>query len=281
MNTSGNKHTYNKNSHNKHTKGIYRQQNNDAKEKNTNTIITSNYNDVITNLQSYMFNNIQSHIKYEFKPPPTKNKNVIVKSRPSTLNNFFSPKQKDSLFWCFYIICNGFTLYEIESTNFVKEKNEKVKYVELLRQNKNILKEHKIKPLTEIEDNLANQTQINIKTFVALCILEKINIMIINHHTYFEIKNNDSANIFIMHQNDLFRFSIELNATPDKIQTYRDTYFQRHQIDKPLLSISSYKIDELKSFCTKLQITEESIQKKLKQDIFDLIITTLNKIDSH
>jgi hypothetical protein len=53
------------------------------------------------------------------------------------------------------------------------------------------------------------------------------------------------------------------------------------KIDKPLLSISSYKIDELKSFCTKLQITEESIQKKLKQDIFDLIITTLNKIDSH
>lgn len=258
-------------------------QNNDAKNSNTNsnTIITSNYNDVITNLQSYMFNNIQAHIKYEFKQPPIKNKIVNLKSRLPTLNNFFSPKQKDSLFWCFYIICNGFTLYEIESTNYVKEKNEKVKYVEVLRQNKDILKEHKIKPLTEIEDNLANQTQINIKTFVALCILEKINIMIINHHTYFEIKNNDSTNIFIVHQNDLFRFSIELNAIPEKIQTYRDTYFQRHQIDKPLLSISSYKINELKTFCTKLQITEESTQKKIKQDIFDLIITTLNKIDSH
>ena len=212
-----------------------------------------------------------------------KRKNKEKEKDTKIVNNFFYPSQKDSLFWCFYIIKNGFTPYEIEPANFVKEKTEKIKYIEMIRQDKKVLKEHKIKPVSEIEDYLANKDKIDLKTFIALCILEKINIIIINKKTIFEITMNETNIVHIIHQQDYFRFNIELNVTEEGLTNYRNNYFKIHQIDKPLLSVSSYKLSELTEFCNKLLITQESFdqlkQKRTKQNTYDLIVSTLNKID--
>ena len=70
---------------------------------------------------------------------------------------------------CFYIIVNGFSKYEFEPTTYIKEKNEKIRYIEMVRNNKKILKEQKIKPISDIEDYLANKEQLNIKTFFLTC----------------------------------------------------------------------------------------------------------------
>ena len=93
------------------------------------------------------------------------NKNVVFqKNYKNKIETMYKPKQKDSLFWCFYILKNGFFNYEMEINNqyFVVEKKEKFKYIEVLRKNKDILKIHKIKPLTELEDDLANKDKISI-----------------------------------------------------------------------------------------------------------------------
>jgi hypothetical protein len=256
---------------------------------NTHTHVhnPTQYNIVISALQNYMFTDIDKFIKTK-DVKKDKKCTKTIKTQINTNNSFFYPPQKDSLFWCFYIIVNGFSKYEFEPTTYIKEKNEKIRYIEMVRNNKKILKEQKIKPISEIEDYLANKEQLNIKTFIALCILEHVNIIIINNQTYIEYNLTSGTKIHVIHQKRPFCFSIELNASDEIIQKYRDTHFQIQNIDKPILSISSYNVSELNTFCKKLQINQEPIEplnkelvikKRSKQEMYNLIVSTLNKIE--
>ena len=292
---------------------------------------TEKYNIVIGRLQNYMFteenirrNNSKNVCVKEtssVKSEPHVKKDQLVKYEPrvkseqlvkkesvikeethvkseqlvkpiSRSERFFVPKQKDSLFWCFYILKNGFLKYEMEPTSFIKEKNEKIKYIDILRDNKKSVKEHKIKPVSDIEDCLANKEFINLKTFITLCILEQMNILIINKHTYIEyIVNQNIDTIHVIHNNDYCKFSIELNKsstsfikTDEIVQNYRNTHYQIENIDKPILSISSYKLSELTAICKLLHINYEAendmvIKKRTKQDIYNMITCALNKIE--
>ena len=260
----------------------------------TNPSTPDKYN-IVSQLQNYVFSKelFDKHFVRFVRSDNNKKENnkrkESVKSETTNVyrhnekktNNFFAPTQKDSLFWCFYIIKNGFKSYEMEPANFVKEKTEKIKYIDVLRKEKQKIKDHKIKPITEIEDCLANKERIDLKTFISLCILEHLNVIIINKKTFFELKMNESNIIYVVHQQELFRFNIELNALEDVINNYRKNYFQIFQIDKPLLSISSYKSSELNDFCNKLLITQDSFdtlkQKRTKQNMYDLIVSTINK----
>ena len=52
-------------------------------------------------------------------------KDQIIKIKPR--EKFFIPKEKDKLFWCFFIMKNDFIQYEmIENKNFVLEKKIKI-----------------------------------------------------------------------------------------------------------------------------------------------------------
>jgi hypothetical protein len=195
----------------------------------------------------------------------------------------YKPRQKDTLFWCFYILKNGFSNFEMEINNqyFVVEKNEKFRYIELLRQNKNVLKIHKIKPLTELEDDLANKTNISIKTFFALCILENINILLVDKRKICEllchtIDKIHPINIIHKINNEFF---IELEPTDTMIQMYKDTYYKMNNFDSSLKSMASYKLDELIELCNKLNLNieeyknkKETKKKLTKKDIYELLV---------
>jgi hypothetical protein len=198
----------------------------------------------------------------------------------------YKPKQKDSLFWCFYILKNGFFNYEMEINNqyFVVEKNEKFKYIELLRKNKNILKIHKIKPLTQLEDELANRDKISPKTFFALCALENINILLVDKRKVYELLCVDIDTLHpinIVHRdNKNDEHWIELDVTKEIISKYKETYYNLTSFDTTLKSISSYKLEELIDLCKKLNIDIEEYknkkilakQKVTKKDIYELLV---------
>ena len=213
----------------------------------------------------------------------------VVRLKEKKKDTMYKPKQKDSLFWCFYILKNGYFNYEMEINNqyFVVEKNEKFKYIELLRKNKDILKIHKIKPLTELEDDLANKDKISIKTFVALCIFENINMLLVNNRKIYELLCTDideSHPIHIVHRNNkTYEHSIELDTTNEIIQKYRDTYYKMNNFETTLKSMASYKLDELIELCKKFNINieeytdsqkdEEKGKKKMtKKDIYNLLV---------
>ena len=168
-----------------------------------NNIQENKYNDVINNLHDYMLNEntIKSALNSRIDNNLTKPIKIfekIIKGKMDTI----SPKQKDSLFWCFYILKYGEQNYEmLENINIVLEKKLKIDYVEKIRKEKQIVKSHKFATLTHLENQLANEEKIDLPTFFTLCVIENINILYVCKKTYFELLMNDDK-INIIHRLD-------------------------------------------------------------------------------
>ena len=207
---------------------------------------------------------------------------VKLKDTPKKVaNSFFSPRQKDSLFWCFFIIKNGFSAYEYPgTTTFAKEKELKFEYIEVLRKSKQTLKVKKIKNLREdVEDELANKERIGMKTFIALCIATNINVLFIHKKKCFELILIEDEPIYVIHQkeeNGHTKYYYEEDVTKETIDQYRKTYFSWDNVDKPLKAPSAYKLEDLQNLCTKVGIMVQTCnKKKTKKELYDLLITSI------
>ena len=112
---------------------------------------------------------------------PTQKEEQPKKEIYKPLKKRFVPRKNDTLFWIFYIIIHGFTEYELIGNNdFEIEQTEKYKYIEYLRKDecKQLLKKHKITKIKEdIENELGHTSRIGHKTFFALCVCYKLNII--------------------------------------------------------------------------------------------------------
>lgn len=211
------------------------------------------------------------------KPVPVKKVEPVLV--PVKENPFFYPRQKDSLFWCFFIIKNGFSAYEYPgTTTFVREKELKFEYIDTLRASKQMLKTKKIKNLREdVEDELANKERIGMKTFIALCVASNINVLFIHKRKCFELIFDEEEPIYIVHQKEInkhTKYSLQTDASKDIIQNYRDTYFQWESVDKPLKAPSAYKVEDLHILCKKMDITING-KKKTKKELYDLLLLAI------
>ena len=245
--------------------------------------------DILDELKKYMITNT-TYVPYI---PVKNNKSLIpVKLQVQTKkDNFFIPEEKDKLFWIFNVIKNGFAEYEFPgNTSFVKEKEEKFKLIEYLRFNKQLLKTNRIKNIREdIEDELANKEVIGMKTFIALCIVYKFNILFIHKRKCFNLVSIEGNPYHIIHHRDnkillnhnkghnkdqMNYYSYEMDFTPEMISNYKDNYFNWETIDKPIKGLSSYKVDELMEICKKLELPIKD-GKILKKDLYEMVILNI------
>jgi hypothetical protein len=312
-NTNSSNKNYNNNK-NTNTHSANRNYNNNKNTNYMNTNCTNinkniNYN-VVEELQDYMFTgknltlfskNIFCNIVVD-KPTtidktarPDKmmridnafnKKEFITPDKPQVVrpinkinSNIYKPLKKDSLFWCFFILKYGFSKYEMEvgSQYFTVEKTEKFKYIELFREkeSKDILKMNKIKPLSELEDDLANKDRISIKTFFALCIIEKINVLLVDKRKIYHSMNNDTKEVNVIHRNsESLDHHIELNVSESCLTNLKDTYYNVTGFDNNLKSMTSYKVDELLDLCKKLNIpvSNDGTKKLAKKYIYELLV---------
>ena len=206
---------------------------------------------------------------------------IIQKKEPE---RFFYPREKDQLYWCFFIIQNGFEKYEYPgTTTFVNEKTEKFKLIEQMRNNKQQLKIKKIKNIKEdVEDELANKQTIGMKTFIALCISHNINIIYIQKRKCFEILFDDQMPTHVVHcinnaDSSAYKYCYEQNVSTEQLEKYRTEYFNWESFDKPLKAMSSYKLDELVEMSKKMGLTETGmdLSKKTKKDLYEMLVMNL------
>ena len=126
------------------------------------------------------------------------------------INKIYAPCEKDTLFWCFFIMKHGDLQYEmIDNKNIVVEKKNKIEYVEKIRKDKQLIKTYKFTTLTNLENNLANEEKINIGTFLSLCVFENINVLYVKNKTYYELLMNDDPAIFIVYQLENTKYGME------------------------------------------------------------------------
>ena len=237
----------------------------------------NNYNHVLRNLQDYMLNeiNIQKIIDNNLTNNNT-NKESKSNKHP---REFFIPKQKDSLFWCFYIMKNGEDNYDdLNSTGItiVTEKQLKIALVEKLRKEKQLIKTYKFASLTHIENQLVNENKIDMNTFLTLCVLENLNVYCLKKKTYFELLMNDTNNIHVINLMEYGKFGYKnIDEGIECIEKYKQTLFQIENFEKPLNALSAYKVSELTEFCTKLDINiinEKTSKKKTKNELYESLI---------
>jgi len=95
------------------------------------------YQNFVKHVQDYMFNNttvcksLECRLQTQYN-----NKKIKQQSEKNEYinKNIFIPTDKDSLFWCLYIIKNGLTNYmQLTNRNIIVEKKMKIEYVERLR----------------------------------------------------------------------------------------------------------------------------------------------------
>lgn len=203
-----------------------------------------------------------------------KNKKPNIKS-----NNFFWPKEKDQLFWCFYI-----SLYDIEKYQdnrakvFTIENDFKIHTVEKLRNIKDQLKTHKIR-LNPVEDELVNSKKITTASIPALCLLYKKNIVIVRSRIYYLFcYDQDNSEYNLDNYNTIFnlddRYYIDYELTNDKFKSIIETYYRVDNLDKPLKAPSSYTLKELQDIATKLAIclVGENDKNRTKNVLYELIL---------
>lgn len=249
------------------------------------------YNDVVNKLQDYMLDeiNIQKSLRFKLnneKPckkiefdVPKAAQNLLTKA-VHVKKSLFVPKEQDSLFWCYYIIKNGDTQYEmLNHKNILMAKQFKIDYVDIVRKNKQILKTYKFDTITNIESNLANDMEINIKTVLALCAIHNINVIYVRKRTYYELLMNDTSDTYIIKQipsNTKYNFVYGFEkTTSEKLQEIHTTLYKLGNVDKPIKSISSYKSQDIIDIANKLEIeiiNNLTGKTKTKKDLYEAII---------
>ena len=114
---------------------------------------------------------------------------------------------------------------------------------------------------------------IDMSTFLALCALEQLNVVVFQNQLYTDMIGNTSANkIWVLHRN-ANRYKLEYDSQDMTTLKYETTHFKL-----PLKSISSYKLSDLQNICSRLKLIIP-VECKKKQNIYDLITTHINKID--
>ena len=186
-------------------------------------------------------------------------------------NEFFTPYNKDKLFWCFFIILKGHEVYELNRSNaFTIEKEMKINAVEKLISIKDKLKELKLKR-TELEDEFVNKQVISVKGLTALCLIYDISITYIFGRKFCEI-NPTVENKHIIIQNAKKEDSLQYGNNFDN----KDEYWFIENIQKPLNAPSAYTIKDLQTICERLQIdinttVNEKTKLKNKKQLYEEI----------
>ena len=218
----------------------------------------------------------KKEIKKETK---TETENIVLSnielettSTDATELSFFTPRQKDSLFWCFNIIANGLSGYEYEKNYFTAEQEFKVKTIERIKngENKQILKQHKMSK-NMIESGLMGYktSGISPKILYALSLFYNVNIFYVYKNTYYEMFANTTAKIHIIKFNpDTNYYSVcvvdtDTNESREEyIENIKKTCLKLDNLDdvnKPLRPITTYSLTDLVNIAAKMNIIDTHI----------------------
>lgn len=169
--------------------------------------------------------------------------------------NIIEPKQKDTLFWCLFILLNDYGEYtsihhnyNMRELEWKHELSKEISKTPTLIKNSN----HKVTKacVQEILSDLMSNIQItNINCLIAITVYRNINIIIMNHtkklRMEFSSGDNDN-NTYVIYKNDNNRYSVQFDSLsePDLIDIRNSSYLIDNE-NKPLKSVGSYKVDEL------------------------------------
>ena len=216
--------------------------------------------------------------------PPTVAENPTINSPllVETVNsNIICPHNTDTLFWCLYIAKNEYIEYiNLNSKYKNKEIEQKQEMINTIKKSPAILKSTSRKvtnvAIQEIMSELMIDKKTSYKTFFAQCVLNEMNMYIVDKTTgtflRFAYCHDLSKNNYIIYRSIDGFFSIDIEEkTSDQITNLTASWFELEHGDKPLKSISTYKVCDLEIISKQLGLFEDT-KKYKKQDLYDGIM---------
>jgi hypothetical protein len=199
---------------------------------------------------------------------------------------FHVTRDKDKLFWAFYIMLNGEDAYKYLKTKFVTEKEIKIGAVEKMRKLPNVFKQDKLNKV-RIENELSGDVPLTLEGFYGLCIIYNISAIFMKKNCYCELYGiGDSSVTHIIEELEdglgvhVFK---KKEASLEYAKRVRESKWKMENVLTPIKSISSYTHAELLEIYNKVVcihkdtgFTESFKEKKTKQFLYDRICEFLN-----
>lgn len=201
-------------------------------------------------------------------------------------DDWFHPKQHDSLFWCLYLVYYGYNDYAlIERNSGVKELEIKQKVAEQIKRNTLNLRNsnYKITKATVQEvlsDLLTSQKETSIHCMLAVLAYFNINLIILDHTERFMLEfvsdtSGESIPTFLIKKTAKNRYSIQTSPlTLEEMNVLKKEKIHLENCFKPMKSQSAYKITELEELAAKVGISSDG--KKLKKnDLYEKLMDVI------
>lgn len=189
---------------------------------------------------------------------------TLIHDKLAAAASWFTPNITNVLFWQIYII-----LYGIEKFNYYTHKSqieseEIFKIIEKSKcdisfESKKLLRKHKIK-IQDIMNDLACTLKVDIDTFISICILLNIPLVILRNK--YCISYGEYEEYYIL-KYETFELYFKKTVKPD--------IFVGETLHMPMKSISAYKLSELQQIAASLNmnIVSNTGKKKTKQILYE------------
>lgn len=202
---------------------------------------------------------------------------------------FYVTRDKDKLFWAFYIMLHGEDAYKYLKTKFVTEKEIKIGAVEKMRKLPNVFKQHKLNKV-RIENELSGDIPLTLEGFYGLCVIYNISAIFMKKNCYCELYGvGDSSVTHIVEEVEgglgIHVFKTK-EASSEFVKHVRESKWKMENVLTPIKSISSYthaELLEIYNKVTSMNINKETAgfsesfkEKKTKQFLYDRICECLN-----
>lgn len=233
-------------------------------------------------LSNYVLNNekiikISNNNFYnESKKKETKKKEKVV-----TQKDLYIPDVKDMLFWCFYICNCSLESYELLShSKFKEEKEFKIRFINIINCNKQLLKQIKIK-YSRLENSLVNENKIDLYSFYALCAFYKLNILLFGEKVYYKFNFSDTKDFCLLKITKDLKIGIENKENNvSKVEYIKNNFVELSPIKNKLFAPSYYSRNDLEIMAKKIHVNifNEKTQKNKKKDaLYEDVYQEINK----
>ena len=195
------------------------------------------------------------------------------------------PKPTDTLFWCLYIAKYGYSDYLAIGAKYKnKEIEMKQKMIETIKKSPAILKSTSRKvtnvAIQEIMAELMIDKKTTYKTFFAQCVLNNLNMYIIDKpttgtcRTYLKFAYCQDSNptSYIIYKSVDGFFSIDIEEkTQEQVDAIIEPLFELEHGERPIKAISAYKVTDLETISKQLGLFVDT-KKYKKQELYDEIM---------
>ena len=237
-------------------------------------VFMDNRNFNIEDMKKFIFNNdFYKSIKPEIKN--IEGNKEEEEEEDNIECNIFIPDRQDNLFWCIYISIYGMKEYKLIErgfTNIIMDEKLKIGnyFYENLKRMKTLnnlkITYGKIKEITS--DYMTNKTT-DIEMLYGMSIYYKKRIILLNKCSHVNLEPEEFDNTLILIKKESM-YGIHMNISINEIE---ENYLQLVCYDKPIKSISSFTVNELKTLAKRFDLdTTDSDKKTIYYNLSELLL---------